>query len=1351
MMQFTQLKAQGNVIDNPPLKEAIYNFLLESGDGKQNWEYLNLSAQPQNPDGSDWWDNFVNMYYISNWGGSLNIYIYTPCYGNLILDGIDNLNNVTIASDYLSKVEITNCKDFGGLNLVNDSPDNMIIPMDINISGCDNLQYVSTNNSYIDLLNISNCPSLTEFRSYNDLKLNKLSISGSDMLRTIEIFQFGENRVIGEIDIVNNATTNLTLITENIELNALPELPSSLEQLTILYDENNVNSAVSFSQLSGLKTINLSGCTLNTLPDFPSSLEALICNQIKLNGTLNLTHMNQLGFLDINNSNLNNLSGLPISLKVLLCYENELTNLNVSNLANLKFLNCSKNNLESLSLPNSLEFLQCDENFLSSLNNLPLSLNVLSCTSNDMEELNLSNLTHLKILNCSNNNIKDIKINDNFILENFLSYSYKDYFIFNYEDYYGNDPYSNTNSIDNSINYNNLLFSQIEKLYGAGNFMNYYNVFPQKYYNGESITTGETIDLHAEKGINQLSFTWYDVTNVYPLWDIDNIDSYSDWTLQNDIDQGKVFDVTGNVTDNNDGIFTPSGLEKKILLCKMSYEIDSYYSENTYYLVNILGESAPELEFRIKIDDEEYKNIPNNTITRLSNLPDVIGEEPIVRAFKLSVFPLVDNSITYDHWEIDYIFNHDLYTPSSGQISKDNVFVFPDTPDTPTDMYDGNFIITALRLYENGALKNTYSYAYEPYKQSVLISDFPLLYYQEAINNVENYETIENNITTTENFGNKVYLRMGIHSNDMPDPIPSRSHNGNYLSWEIEYTTQNGGVPVRSGLIAMDKFYNFNNGNPHQNVGTYPYSVTKLFLYRDRGAVDQVLRSNPASDPSDLIDLSGDPCNHTIIIKSDGTNPEPDPEVDMQFAVSIDSNSAYKDVPNHHTTTVDKGSSVYLRISALTKDISYSSWQIDYTTPTGQIATSEWTSANHPYVFNGGKPHTEKGTYIYKVNTLKLNDNGVIHSFSFTRAPYINTIVIKEGDDPGTDPNPKPLPGIDISTSVKICPDDEFVLLPFELKYTAYPLEYTIHFSPEAIAAGFVDQLTRKPLPTEKYLTIPLPKGIPAGTYKGTVKLFSKDTKQPIEDCAFEIKVLTATQIVKQPESYTYLCADDIFTLSVEAVGEDLSYQWYKDEKAIPGATKSVYEGSFTEQTAGIYHVVVKGYCGIVESEKAEVSGSGLFILMKWTDVMYVKNTDNRYASFQWYKDGSPIEKDGKSIYYTHPEGLHGEYFVRATTHEGVVEESCKKVFNTPTKSSSANMYPNPVKQFESLTIDIRMNGPVTQNAKVDIFDMAGRMVLTKLLSDNQSKIQVNLSPGSYVARVTAPDGKITTQIVLVK
>ncbi len=73
--------------------------------------------------------------------------------------------------------------------------------------------------------------------------------------------------------------------------------------------------------------------------------------------------------------------------------------------------------------------------------------------------------------------------------------------------------------------------------------------------------------------------------------------------------------------------------------------------------------------------------------------------------------------------------------------------------------------------------------------------------------------------------------------------------------------------------------------------------------------------------------------------------------------------------------------------------------------------------------------------------------------------------------------------------------------------------------------------------------------------------------------------IQSAPKVVSQSADVT-VCRGDSMSLSVQAVGDQLSYQWRKDGVAINGATDSSYSvSSMTVSRAGSYEVVIDGAC----------------------------------------------------------------------------------------------------------------------------------------------------------------------------
>jgi hypothetical protein len=161
-----------------------------------------------------------------------------------------------------------------------------------------------------------------------------------------------------------------------------------------------------FSQFSYLEELNLSNLELLQLPrGLPITLKKLICcknNFETRDSLLELASLINLEYLNCSDSNISSLECLPPNLKILICRENNLLSLN--NLPpTLIILNCSWNNIRHLNyLPFGLQEIYCSNNSLEELPHLPPQLKVLDCSKCSIN--NLDNVPDsVEILYCFKN------------------------------------------------------------------------------------------------------------------------------------------------------------------------------------------------------------------------------------------------------------------------------------------------------------------------------------------------------------------------------------------------------------------------------------------------------------------------------------------------------------------------------------------------------------------------------------------------------------------------------------------------------------------------------------------------------------------------------------------------------------------------------------------------------------------------------------------------------------------------------------------------------------------------------------------------------------------------------------
>lgn len=240
---------------------------------------------------------------------------------------------------------------------------------------------------YFDVYMIENSTYLKLF----DRKKNINSLKG------IEYF-IGLRSIYWQID------SSLTSVPEDGSLDSSP---------------TNVSKGCSLdlSSNSKLESINCINCRIDKIK-FPETetIETINLSSNNLSGELDLSSFKNLKKVNLD---FNNLTGLTIAnennITELNIVSNEgLKNFNFDILSNLKVLNCSNTSRESLLINNlkDLEELIFKDN--KELKKVDISnctkLKKLDFSNCSIEEIDLSSLTSLEFVNCSHNQIKELKI-----------------------------------------------------------------------------------------------------------------------------------------------------------------------------------------------------------------------------------------------------------------------------------------------------------------------------------------------------------------------------------------------------------------------------------------------------------------------------------------------------------------------------------------------------------------------------------------------------------------------------------------------------------------------------------------------------------------------------------------------------------------------------------------------------------------------------------------------------------------------------------------------------------------------------------------------------------------------------
>ena len=154
----------------------------------------------------------------------------------------------------------------------------------------------------------------------------------------------------------------------------------------------------------------------------PRQLTRLELYSRNLTGAASFAGLTALTYLNCFDNNLTELDvSNCIALRILGCSNNNLTELDVSNcIATLQELSCNHNSLTKLDVSNftALRELGCNNNSLTKLDVSNCSwLQSLGCNNNSLTELDVSTCTELRGLGCINNNLTELDVSNNPALE----------------------------------------------------------------------------------------------------------------------------------------------------------------------------------------------------------------------------------------------------------------------------------------------------------------------------------------------------------------------------------------------------------------------------------------------------------------------------------------------------------------------------------------------------------------------------------------------------------------------------------------------------------------------------------------------------------------------------------------------------------------------------------------------------------------------------------------------------------------------------------------------------------------------------------------------------------------------
>lgn len=258
-----------------------------------------------------------------------------------------------------------------------------------------------------------------EIQMAEALSVYKLNIDNSLIANVNGLEAFSN---LKELNLMSNNLTSFNLSfpilnSLNISFNSLSSINIAncpLLQSIDITNNNIATQALSSSSLVNLFTggDELQNLNLQGIP----SIKKVLVSYSNLQ-TLNAENMPFLEELEIGNAPMLsqlNLSG-SLKLKSLNMKFTGLTNLDLTNLTGLKQLDCNDNKFQTAILDGctALSFVKVEDSFLTSisLNNTP-SLSVMSLSNNNLTSVTLNNVYYLNFFECKNNQLTNLTINN---------------------------------------------------------------------------------------------------------------------------------------------------------------------------------------------------------------------------------------------------------------------------------------------------------------------------------------------------------------------------------------------------------------------------------------------------------------------------------------------------------------------------------------------------------------------------------------------------------------------------------------------------------------------------------------------------------------------------------------------------------------------------------------------------------------------------------------------------------------------------------------------------------------------------------------------------------------------------
>ncbi|NML20796.1 hypothetical protein HHL16_07920 [Pseudoflavitalea sp. G-6-1-2] len=152
-----------------------------------------------------------------------------------------------------------------------------------------------------------------------------------------------------------------------------------------------------------------------------------------------------------------------------------------------------------------------------------------------------------------------------------------------------------------------------------------------------------------------------------------------------------------------------------------------------------------------------------------------------------------------------------------------------------------------------------------------------------------------------------------------------------------------------------------------------------------------------------------------------------------------------------------------------------------------------------------------------------------------------------------------------------------------------------------------------------------------------------------------------------------------------------------------------------------------------------------------WNDVLLFDNTDNNFAQWQWYKNGTAVP--GATMgYYSETTALNGTYYTIATDKNGNVIQTCPLSLNGSNSAKEGiKVFPNPGAGGSTAKVTCNFDQSVLAGARLMISASNGTIVQQITTVQPVTSIILPMNGGIYSITLLLSNGQKATVNVLVK